>query len=77
MNATAQRVHQEHSTVVTISEQALALSIAATIYGDCRKEEQRLLREHQRLVEEEQLIIDRLNKCRADQRFYGRLIGME
>ena len=65
-----QTVVQQHSTVVRISQQALALSVSASIYDDCRKQEQRLLRELKRVQDE-------LAACRKDKQFYGKLIGVE
>lgn len=65
-----QSVAQQYSTVVKISEQARALAISACLYDDCRKQEQRLLRELKRIQ-------DDLAKCRSDKKFYGGLIGVE
>lgn len=65
-----QTVGQQYSTVVKISEQAQALSISASLYDSCRKQEQRLLRELKRVQEQ-------LDACRKDKQFYGGLIGVE
>lgn len=61
---------QAHSTVVSLSQKAFALSVAATVYDDCCKEEQRILRELNRVQE-------RLVSCRKDKARYGKIIGME
>lgn len=65
-----QTVSQQYSTIVRISEQAQVLLISTTLYDDCRKQEQRLLRELNRI--QEQLV-----SCRKDKQFYGGLIGVE
>lgn len=59
-----------HITTVQISQKAFAIAVAAQIYDDCCKEEQRILREYYRVLE-------RLKKCREDKFRYGRMIGVE
>ena len=66
----ARQIHEQHSTVVNLSQRAFAMSVAASVYDDCRKQEQRILREMNRLQEQ-------LNKCREDRLKYGRMIGVE
>lgn len=58
-----------HSQVVSISQRAFALGVAATIYDQCCLEEQRILRELNRVAE-------RLEKCQADKLRYGQMIGV-
>lgn len=59
-----------HSSVVRLSQQALAVALAAQIYDDTCKEEQRILREIARQQE-------RLQRCRIEKQRYGRMIGVE
>jgi hypothetical protein len=61
---------QRHSTVVEISQRAFALGVSATVYDQCCKQEQRILREMARIQQQ-------LDDCRKDKKFYGKIIGME
>jgi len=62
--------YADRSTVVTIGQRAMAVAIAAQIYDDTCKEEQRILRELARQQE-------RLQRCRIEKQRYGRMIGVE
>jgi len=59
-----------HITAVSISQKAFAVAVAAQIYDDCCKEEQRILREYNRVLE-------RLERCREDKFKYGQMIGVK
>ena len=59
----------ERSTVVELSQRALAISIAAHIYDQTLQEEQRVMRELNRMKE-------RLAQVRAEKVRYGKMIGV-
>jgi heme exporter protein D len=59
----------DRSTVVNIGQRAMAIAIAAQIYDDTCKEEQRILRELARQQE-------RLQRCRIEKQRYGQMIGV-
>ena len=62
--------YADRSTVVTIGQRAMAVAIAAQIYDNTRKEEQRILR---MLARQQEC----LQRCRIEKQRYGRMIGVE